>query len=157
MTVVNYTKQNTLTLREGVDFKYRFLPGANEVPQETWDMLSKNESCQLLLGKRVLEVVTVKVPGAIPPVASSGLKRVGEEPKPKDVDSELDSLKEADIGVMDAWSAISLVESVIDLSHLRRYLEQENQRKGQARVTVLKALNAQIKAMEITEPGGKAS
>ncbi len=142
MPVVNYSKDNALTLREpGV--KYRFLPGANEVPQDVWDRLQNNESLKAFKARGILTVVMVKPPKQ----AFSRVQRIeagGEGGEEK----ELSALEEADIGKMDAFSAIALVESVINLDHLRRFTEQENDRKGGGRKTVLSVLKTQIEAMD---------
>lgn len=152
MPVVNYSGKNTQTFREKGPL-FRFLPGANEVPQAVWDDLQKNSSVQNFIARGVLKVVTVFQPKAAEGKGPGKLAKVGE--KSTMTEAELASLDEADIGSMDAWAAIALVEGVIDLGHLRRFNEQEEERKGGSRKTVLAALKAQIEAMEITEPTSK--
>ncbi len=151
MPVVNYTGQNTQTFRDTGPL-FRFLPGANEVPQDKWDKLKELGSVKNFLARDRLKVVTVMEPkkesaGAGP----AKLSKVGATPDL--TEEELASLDEANISKMAAWAAIALVEGVIDLSHLRRFNEQEEERKGGSRTTVLAALKAQIEAMEATEPG----
>lgn len=152
MPVVNYDGKNTQTFRCDSGLKYRFLPGANEVPPATWEELKENEAVQNFIMRRRLNLVIVKKAG--PPTEPKGpgkLKKVGGAEEEK----ELSTLGEADVGKMDAWTAVALVEGVIDLAHLNRFLEQEKGRKGGERKTVMAALTTQIAAMEATEPESK--
>lgn len=148
MPVVNYNKDNALTIRGEHGLKFRFLPGANEVPLDVWEGLQGNESLQAFKDRGVLAVVMIKPPKA-PTEKPSGLQRMSEPaPETKVVESkELGTLNEADIGKMDAWSAIALVESVTDLDHLKRFDEQEKERKGGPRKTVVESLKTHIEAM----------
>ena len=150
MPVVNYNNQNTQTFR-GKGYVFKFLPGANEVRAKIWEQLQENGSVQNFMSQGKIVPVMVRAPKA----DSNGpgkLQKVGDESVKE---KSLDSLKEADIAAMDAWAAVSLVEGVIDLGHLRRFNEQEESRKGGGRKTVLEALRKQIEAMVITEPENK--
>ena len=143
MTVVNYNGQNTQTFR-GVGTSFRFLPGANEVPNDVWEELQENESVRNFKARGKLVVVNAHSQAS--PAKGGKLQKVGSsEPKP------LDTLADADVSKMDAWSAVALVQSIIDLNHLCRFQKQERGR-DKARKTVIAALDEKIKAMEM-KPG----
>ena len=152
MPVVNYTGKNTQTFR-GEDSKqfFKFLPGANEVPNEDWEWLQKNKSVKNFKAQDRLKVIVVPVP-ASKPAATGKLAKVGEAPPEKE--KVLDTLADADISVMDAWSAIALVEGVIDMAHLARFKKQETKRKD-SRKTVMSALEAQVSALKEMTPKGE--
>ena len=149
MPVINYNGQNTHTFRGANDSKYRFLPGANEVPGDVWEELQGNDGVQSFLARGMLVPVVVRQPSKAAPQGPGRLQKVGEGPMKN---TPLEGLREANIALMDAWAAIRLVEGVIDLDHLKRYREQETQRKGGHRKTVLTALDTQIEALQSMEP-----
>ncbi len=150
MPVINYTGQNTQKFICDNGKKFTFLPGANEVPPDVWADLEQNDSVKAFMARGKLVPVVTKVSKPVEPVGPAKLQKVGAGAPTED--AELDSLSKANVAIMDAWSAITLIEGVIDLDHLRRFVDQESERKGGGRKTVKAALTAQIEAMEATEP-----
>ncbi len=144
MPVINYNGQNIQTFRCDSGLVFRFLPGANEISQEVWDELQKNESVQGFQSRGKIMPVKVRKPVTPKPTGPGKLQKMGAQ---KEEDSELETLAEADISKMDAWSAVQLVEGVIDLPLLEKFNTQEHKRNGGARKTVVKALEVQIQAL----------
>ncbi len=176
MPIIMYNAENTHTLNVGKgpdgdlkSFKYRFVPGPNNVPEEKWERLQAESSgCQNLLSMSKLKplmqsaekVEETKHPQAI---EAGGGKKTTDKPgkvsKPTPAGNEaVDDLDDVDVTKMDAWSARDLILGVINIALLRKFHKQETKRKG-IRKMVMTALDEQIKAVETPEKdneGGQA-
>ncbi len=149
MPVVSYEGKNVHTLRARVDEKrgdrtvpvhinFMFVPGPNNVPQDTWDaLLVGSDACKRMVSSRKLNVFMVK----------------NEE----GTDEELEDIEKVDIGALDAYEAEKLVETTVHLYLLEKFKVQENKRRGGPRKGVSRKLNVQIDAVKEADEDAKTA
>ncbi len=196
MPVIMYTKANLCTLQVGQKiiqhkeerenkrtgemeevvvreetlkaFRFRFLPGPNNVPADKWDRLKEeNDACQNMLSMDTLKPLMQRAapkpaPAKGKPTRITEDAEDGEDNEETSVSAsgtkELDSMDDADVSKLDGWGAVALVKGVIDKSKLLLFQKQENERLkstgAKPRKSVVKAIEEQLKAVEGPPDGG---
>lgn len=130
---------------------FRFLPGANEMPNDLFTALSAepeaggSKGLQDAMGRG--DITMVRAPGVTRAMAAP--KKPGKVTAIADEDDDEplmppETLNDVDVAAMGAFDAIEFVGGVTDPTKLELYMEQERARPSQ-RKTVLTAIENALK------------
>jgi len=162
MPVLYYNGENTLRLKGQGDIQFRFVPGANNVPNDIWEHLTKYTDAKAWADAGKLRVIMVPAKSAQPvsvpvPEKAKGTapRKLAEEAPVQEQAKPLETVEEANIAEMSAPEAVALVEGVLDVAVLRLFASQESERMGGVigkngpRKTVVESLDKQMQIAEL--------